>query len=335
MQDFPTAVNIYNHGKHLMNKSEILYLLKEEAWEKLAQKANARVLDVKGTHVNCRGLIEVTNICRRNCLYCGLAAQNRNAKRYKLTQAEIMDSARRAVNAGMDTIVLQGGEGAVQRKWLAEIITDITKSLKVPVTLSFGECSEKDYEFWRLAGASRYLLKHETADPLLYAKLHPGYTLADRIKCLNILKQLDYEVGDGFMVGLPGQSLESYAEDILLAQQLKAAMCGVGPFIPHHQTALASAAHGSVNLTLRILAILRLALPNANLPATTALATLAPEHGQTAGLLAGANVLMPGFTPPDSAVNYLIYDNKTRVQTLEAAQAIEKAGRTHCLRLSA
>lgn len=317
-----------------MNKSDILHLLEKEPLEALFRNAEKTLRKHKGSHVNCRGLIEFSNICRRNCLYCGLAVQNKKIRRYRLTQAEIMESAQKAAKAGVDTIVLQSGEGATHPEWLAEVITEIATTLKLPVTLSVGEWGEREYSLWRLAGASRFLLKHETASDALYSRLHPGHALKNRICCLETLASLDYEIGDGFMVGLPGQTLASYADDILLAQKLNVAMCGVGPFIPHQQTALANEASGSTGLTLRIIAILRLALPNANLPATTALATLDPQKGQIWGLKAGANVLMPSFTPEVSASSYAIYDNKHKVSVQAAISAIEEAGRTHALKLA-
>lgn len=315
-----------------MEKSEILHFLKGNDWESLRERALQTTLERKGRHVFARGLIEFSNICRRNCLYCGLRRQNSKVSRYRLGMDEIMAAAEAAACRGVDTIVLQAGEGAAEPAWLAEIIVEISQKLKLAVTLSLGECSEAHYKLWRDAGAKRYLLRHETSDPALYARLHPGFDLQDRLKCLRLLADLGYEAGGGFMVGLPGQSIESIADDIILCRELGLAMCGVGPFIAQHNTPLAQCANGSPRLALRAVALLRLALPDANLPATTALASLDPELGQTQGLLAGANVLMPSFTPPEKARSYAIYDNKNRVAAADAMRAIESAGRSHCLR---
>lgn len=316
-----------------ISKEKILKIL-DTPWQESAELARQNQLAAAGSHVFVRGLIEFSNICRRNCRYCGLRAQNGNVHRYRLTQEQILDAARQAAACGVDTIVLQSGEGACEAEWLAEIVHVITRELRLPVTLSVGECGVADYEMWRKAGASRYLLKHETADAVLYRELHPGYNLQERLDCLQTLRSVGYEIGSGFMVGLPGQSLASLASDILLCRSLHVDMCGAGPFIPQSHTPLADAAPGSAELTLRVLAALRLALPWANLPATTALATLEKVNGQTNGLLAGANVLMPSFTPSAQAADYAIYDSKNRVSAENAAKAITDAGRTHTLRVN-
>lgn len=315
----------------MSERSEILKLLRDEPADSLREKAHSVVLANKGSHVFVRGLLEFSNRCRRNCLYCGLRAQNPAISRYLLTGSEILFAAEKAVAAGADTIVLQSGEGCFDAAWLAEVVREITLRLKVPVTLSVGECAPKEYELWRKSGAVRFLLRHETSDAELYARLHPGYSLENRLGCLRVLKSLGYEVGSGFMVGLPGQSLESIADDILLCKRFDVDMAGIGPFIPQEGTALARMPKGDASLALRALAALRLAHPRVNLPATTALATLDPAHGQTAGLNWGANVLMAGFTPPGAAKNYRIYDNKRRVSMQDAAAAIEAAERTHAL----
>lgn len=315
-----------------LDRGEILRLLRATPLEEVRQRAEATLLRVKGRHVHVRGLVEFSNSCRRNCLYCGLRAANGRVRRYTLGQEEILAAARAAVDAGADTVVLQSGEGAVSAPWLAEVVREIVRVLRVPVTLSVGECRAADYALWREAGASRYLLKHETADAALYARLHPGYTLAGRVACLKLLADLGYETGSGFMIGLPGQDVESLTDDILLARDLRVAMCGAGPFLPQADTPLARCAAGTAELTLRVLSVLRLALPWANLPATTALATADPAAGQRDGLRAGANVLMPSFTPPRAAADYVIYDAKNRVGVRDAARAIEAAGRSHGLR---
>ncbi len=299
--------------------------------EELAAEAERVVLQSKGTHVLVRGLIEFSNICNRNCLYCGLRAQNKNLARYLLKLPAILDAAMQARAAGVDTIVLQSGEGACDARWLAEVVSEIRAATSLPITLSVGERKACDYELWRKAGASRYLIKHETSDENLYARLHPGHSLSQRIATLKALRELDYEIGSGFMIGLPGQSLESLASDIALCRDLHVDMCGAGPFIAQMETPLANCQSGSPDLALRVMAALRLSLPWANLPATTALATVDPASGQINGLRAGANVLMPSFTPAPYAQNYVIYDNKNRVSAAGAAAAITAAGRTHSL----
>lgn len=298
----------------------------------LREQAASVLMAARGTHVYVRGLIEFSNICRRNCLYCGLRRQNAALIRYRLSQEEILAAAADAVEQGVDTIVLQSGEGACDPAWLAEVVAELKKLEGIAVTLSVGECSTRDYALWRDAGASRYLIKHETASPALYAMLHPGHKLVERIHSLRTLADLGYQIGSGFMIGLPGQKVEDLAADIALCRILRVDMCGAGPFIPQADTPLAGEAPGSVDLTLRVLSALRIALPRAHLPATTALASLDPEKGQTAGLEAGANVLMPSFTPPKAAARYQIYDHKNRVGVAQAAQAIERAGRSHALR---
>ncbi|MBD5558028.1 MAG: [FeFe] hydrogenase H-cluster radical SAM maturase HydE [Desulfovibrio sp.] len=310
-----------------MDRADILHLLNTPDGESVRAAAGRELMRAKGTRVHVRGLIEFSNVCRRNCRYCGLRAQNRALARYTLTQAEVLEAAARAVALGVDSIVLQSGEGATDAAWLAEVVREIVTGLSVPVALCVGERPERDYALWREAGATRYLLKHETADAALYARLHPGHTLAERVGCLRVLKSLGYATGTGFMTGLPGQTVESLADDILLARELGVAMCGAGPFIPQAQTPLGEAPGGTAAQNLRVLSVLRLALPDADLPATTALASLSPG-GQAEGLRAGANVLMPSFTPEARRADYRIYDHKAPVSLADAASAIACAGRT-------
>lgn len=315
-----------------MDRAEILDLLFATPYAALRERAEKELCQRKGSHVFVRGLIEFSNICRRNCRYCGLRAQNHRLPRYTLSREEILDASVQAVRQGADTIVLQSGEYAVNPHWLADVIESIVQKLHVPVTLCVGEQPREAYALWKEAGAERYLMKHETADAALYARLHPGYTLEDRLKHLHTLRELGYEIGSGFMVGLPGQDPASLADDILLARDLRIGMCGAGPFIPQKDTPLGNSTSGSAEMTLRVLAVLRLALPWANLPATTALATVDPSKGQKDGLLAGANVLMPGFTPLKYQSSYCLYDHKNRVSMECARRTIEEAGRTHQLK---
>lgn len=293
-------------------REEVLALLQAspgEEEESLFRAADAVRRRVVGDEVHLRGVIEFSNHCRRHCLYCGIRADNRRLERYRMQPAEIVAAARRGVELGYKTIVLQSGEDPwYTRETLAEIIRSI-KEWGVAVTLCVGERPREDYACWREAGADRYLLKHETANPRLYARLHPGMHLADRLNHLRWLKELGYQVGAGNIVGLPGQTLADLADDLLLLRDLRVEMAGIGPFIPHPDTPLGQYPPGSVSLTLRVLAVARLLLPWCHLPATTALATLNPEARRLT-LLRGANVVMPNLTPARYRRNYEIYPNK-------------------------
>ncbi len=312
-----------------MQRNDILKLLFETPYAALRERADRVRAREKGDHVFVRGLIEFSNRCERNCRYCGLRSENLSLQRYRLDEAQILDAAERAVTLGVDTIVLQSGEVHEEPQCIAQVVEALRTRFSVAVTLSIGEQPTASYALWKEAGASRFLLKHETADAALYAALHPGYRLAQRVDALHRLRQSGFEIGSGFIVGVPGQRPETLADDILLARELHVDMCGAGPFIPQANTPLGLAPRGSVELSLRVMAVLRIVLPWANLPATTALASLDPVSGQREGLLAGGNVLMPGFTPAAYRENYCIYDNKHRVGMDEARQVIESAGRTH------
>lgn len=314
-----------------MNRRQILELLFRMPWPELRAAAQQQRRAAVGRHVFVRGLLEFSNLCRCNCRYCGLQRANRELRRYCLTEGQILAAARQAAAAGVDTLVLQSGEWERPPHWLTGIVRRVKAELGLAVTLSVGEVPREHYACWREAGADRFLLRHETADAALYARLHPGHRLAERLRALEWLAELGYEVGSGFLVGVPGQRPTSLADDILLVRRLGVAMCGVGPFIPQTETPLAHAPRGDVPLTLRVLAVLRLVLPTAHLPATTALASLSPADGQRQGLLAGANVLMPSFTPPACRSAYRIYDNKAQVSLAAARHAITAAGLRHRL----
>jgi len=263
-----------------------------------------------GDEVHLRGIIEFSNYCSCHCLYCGLRTENRQISRYRLTNQEILQSVQTAVNYGIKTIVLQSGEDPFYRiEDIAQLIDTIKKHFDVAITLSVGERSRPTYQIWRNAGADRYLLKHETSDPILYQKLRPGKNLQDRIGCLMDLKELGYQVGSGNMVGLPGQTLESLTNDVLLLKKLNVEMAGIGPFLPHPNTPLGHYPAGSLAQTLKILAISRIVLPSIHLPATTALNTL-NDSARCLALKSGANVVMPNFTPLSVRALYLIYPQK-------------------------
>ena len=259
-----------------------------------------------------RGLIEFTNYCRNNCYYCGIRKSNHNAQRYRLTKEVILECCDQGYTLGFRTFVLQGGEDPYYTdEKMADIIRTIREKYKdCAITLSIGEKSYESYRLFREAGADRYLLRHETANDAHYRKLHPGQmSLANRKQCLYELKELGYQVGAGFMVGSPGQTLDCLAEDLVFLQKLEPQMVGIGPFIPHHDTVFANKSAGSVDLTLFLLSVIRIMLPKVLLPATTALGTMDPR-GREKGLSVGANVVMPNLSPVMNRKKYDLYDNK-------------------------
>ncbi|MDI7245931.1 MAG: [FeFe] hydrogenase H-cluster radical SAM maturase HydE [Bacillota bacterium] len=260
-----------------------------------------------GDAVHLRGIIEFSNYCVRNCVYCGLRRDNRRLVRYRMSVDEIVQVSARAAAAGYRTIVLQSGDDLHYRaEDIARMVEGIKQAVDVAVTLSVGERSRQEYAIMRRAGADRFLLKHETADPGLYSRLHPGMTLEGRLECLAHLRGLGFQVGSGNIVGLPGQTARTLAKDIMLLRSLDVEMAGIGPFIPHPDTPLASRPPGDLSMSLRTLAVARLVLPLAHLPATTALATLHPD-GRRMGLECGANVVMPNVTPLEFRRLYEIY----------------------------
>ncbi len=263
-----------------------------------------------GSDVHLRGLIEFSSYCRKDCAYCGLRRTNRVAQRYRLDIDAIVATAREAEALGYRSVVLQSGEDV----WftparLEAAIRDIKESTDLAIALSVGERDRETYQRWFDAGADRYLLRIETTDPALFAALHPDDDLAARMACLYALRDIGYQLGTGVMVGLPGQTPEMLARDVIWMHDLGAEMIGVGPFIPHPGTPLADAAGGTVEGTLRLVAVLRLVFPHAHLPATTAMGTLHPL-GRERALEAGANVMMPNVTPTEIRPKYEIYPGK-------------------------
>ncbi len=276
------------------------------AFYRLADAVRARVA---GEEVHLRGIIEFSNYCRNHCYYCGLRADNAKLHRYRLLPEDIIAAARHGAELGYGTVVLQSGEDLwYTAPMLADVIRAI-KKLGIAVTLCVGERPREDYALWREAGADRFLLKHETANEELYARLHPGMSWQQRRQCLDWLRELGYQVGSGNIIGLPGQSLADLADDLLLLRQLDVEMAGLGPFIPHPDTPLGGEPAGSVELTYRVVAAARLVVPYAHLPATTALGTLA-ANGRQLALARGANVIMPNITPTEYRADYQIYPNK-------------------------
>lgn len=272
-----------------------------------ADRVRARVM---GDGVHLRGLIEFSNICRMDCCYCGIRRSNRHVRRYRMTPEEIVAAAQGAWRLGYGSVVLQSGEGdALDPEELAGVVRQIKATTPLAVTLSVGERTREEYALWRQAGADRFLLRHETADPELFARLRPGRRLEQRIQCLLWLRELGYQVGSGFMVGLPGQTVGTLADDILLLKRLNVEMAGIGPFIPAPHTPLADAAPGTVEQTLNAVACVRLTIQDAHVPATTALGSIHPRGRQLA-LACGANVIMPNVTPGKYREHYQLYPNK-------------------------
>ena len=263
-----------------------------------------------GDGVFLRGIIEFSNICRMDCHYCGIRRSNHSIERYRMPVDVIVATAERAYKLGYGSVVLQSGEGdALPPLELAEAIMRIKEQTPMAITLSVGERTREEYALWKRAGADRFLLRHETCDPSLFAAIRPGRKLSERIQCLLDLRELGYQVGSGFMVGLPGQSVDSIAGDICLLRELHVEMAGIGPFIPSPGTPLEHAEGGTVDLTLKAVACTRLAIPDAHLPATTALGSIHPRGRQLA-LHCGANIIMPNVTPASFRQNYQLYPNK-------------------------
>ncbi|MDE5717459.1 MAG: [FeFe] hydrogenase H-cluster radical SAM maturase HydE [Lachnospiraceae bacterium] len=265
-----------------------------------------------GTDVYIRGLIEISSYCKSDCLYCGIRRSNGNTARYRLSEEEILACCERGYKLGFRTFVLQGGEDSYHTTQRVErVVSDIKE--KYPdcaVTLSLGERPREDYEIWYRAGADRYLLRHETASRSHYEKLHPpAQTYEHRMECLRDLKQIGYQTGAGFMVGSPFQGTEELIADMRFLREFQPQMVGIGPFIPHHDTSFAAYPAGSLMRTLIMVALTRLTLPKALIPATTALGTIHPQ-GRELGLKAGANVVMPNLSPTDVRGRYSLYDNK-------------------------
>ena len=287
-------------------KEKLTEILKAEDFTKWYEQADALRREMKGDYVEIRALLEFSNYCRCDCTYCGLRAGNGKCTRYRMEPEEMVETARAAWAVGYQTIVLQSGEDVTySREVLGEVVREIS-GLGMTVTLSCGERSEDTYAFWKECGAKRYLMKQETADAELYAQLHPGHRLASRVEKLKILKRLGYEIGSGFMIGLPGQTEETIAQDLLLLRELGCDMAGIGPFIPHPGTPLGAESAGSIAMTMRAVAMARILLPESNLPATTALHVL-EKNGRSTVFERGANVVMQKVTPKAYQKYYEIY----------------------------
>ncbi len=292
-----------------MEKEKIIEYLKSDGVA-LFQLADKKRKESVGDEVHLRGLIEFSNICKNNCFYCGIRAENSFVERYKLTKEEIIKTAKLGSEIGYKTIVLQSGEGNfINEKELCEIIEEI-KKLDLALTLSIGEKTYDEYKAYKNAGADRFLLRIETTDKELYKKFHPNMNFENRVECLYNLKELGYETGTGSLVGLPNQTFESLADDVLFFKKLDADMIGIGPFIPHPNTPLKNEVNqNAFDLALKLMAIVRLEMPNINIPATTAMEALNP-NGRIIALQSGANVVMPNITNIDCKKKYELYPNK-------------------------
>lgn len=319
---------LYARGE--LSKVELVDLLEHmdvETRKELFRLARLRREQAYGNKVYLRGLIEFSSYCRRNCLYCGLRAGNREAERYRLSPEEILECCREGYELGFRTFVLQSGEDPwYTADLLASLIRDIKGGFPdAAITLSIGEREAGTYRLLYEAGADRFLMRHETASRRLYQELHPLMSFDHRRQCLETLQSIGYQVGAGFMVGLPGQTAEDLAEDLIYLLALNPDMIGIGPFIPHDKTPLAQAKAGSLEDTLVMVALARLFLPEALIPATTALGTLHPQ-GRELALKAGANVVMPNLSPVAVRKKYALYNNKI-------CTGDESAQCRHCLEL--
>ena len=325
MDNLPRLIDRLEQNQ-VLNKEDFIRLIEKhtpDTDEYLFQKADRLRQENYGNEIYIRGLIELTNYCKNDCIYCGIRRSNRNAQRYRLEPEDIMECCRTGYELGFRTFVLQGGEdGWYTDEKVCQILTAIKKDYPdCAVTLSLGERSRESYQAWFDAGADRYLLRHETATPEHYAKLHPPeLSLARRMECLHNLKEIGYQTGCGFMVGSPFQTAHHLAQDLLYIHELQPQMVGIGPFIPHHDTPFSKKPAGTVEDTLFYLAIILLMLPKVPLPATTALGTIDP-NGREKGVHAGANVIMPNLSPLSVRKKYMLYDNKISTGE-EAAESV-------------
>lgn len=322
-----------------LSRNELITLIQENIKQmdpKLQEAAFRTRQKYYDKNVFFRGLIEVSNYCKNNCYYCGIRRDNLSAHRYRLDKQDILDCCKSGYDLGFKTFVLQGGEDGY---YTDEKVVDIVQSIKgaypdSAITLSLGEKPYETYQKYYKAGADRYLLRHETATEQHYGILHPKeMTFKKRKQCLYDLKEIGFQVGAGFMVGSPNQTIENMADDLLFLKQLDPHMVGIGPFIPHHDTVFAKETSGTLEATLLMLALTRLLLPKVLLPATTALGTIDPL-GREMGLKAGANVVMPNLSPKDVRKDYSLYDDKVSsgdeaAESMKAiADKIIKAGFT-------
>ena len=315
-------------NKNLSDEQFKLLLETDTYKEDLFKQADIVRQQVYGKDVYLRGLIEFTNYCKNGCYYCGINCTNKNIQRYRLTKEEILECCKQGYELGYRTFVLQGGEDPFfTDDIICDIVSEIRQNYKdCAITLSIGEKSKESYLAYFKAGANRFLLRHETANEEHYKKLHPeSLSLKNRKQCLFNLKEIGYQVGSGFMVGSPYQTIENIIEDFRFLQELKPDMIGIGPFIPAQNTKFEKFEHGKLNLTLKIISILRLLFPYALIPSTTALGTISP-NGRELGLKSGANVVMPNLSPSKYRNLYTLYDDKicTNEEAAECRVCLER-----------
>lgn len=316
-----------------LSQSEYLTILSnstEDDVKEITKMSRTVTDDVFGRKIYTRGLIEISNICKNDCLYCGIRKSNPHVNRYRLSKEQILKCCAIGYEQGHRTFVLQGGEDPF---FSDDIMVDSISSIKskfsdCAITLSLGERSKDSYKAMKIAGADRYLLRHETICKKHYELLHPTEMSFDnRIECLNNLKDVGYQTGTGIMVGSPFQTLEMVAEDLHFIQNFQPEMVGLGPFLPHSQTPFKDEKKGNLELTLLLISLLRLMNKNLLIPATTSLATLDPQ-GRELGILAGANVIMPNISPMEERSKYLLYDNKVSFGEQELETSLKKLGFT-------
>ncbi len=318
---------IENRSLSLSEYEQLVLSFDEETAEILRNEAVRIRKEVYGNSVYIRGLIEISNICKNDCYYCGIRKSNSNCQRYRLTAEEILSCCDYGYKSGFRTFVLQGGEdGFFTDGYLCSLVEEIKQRYPdCAVTLSLGERSRESYQKLFDSGADRYLLRHETADKDHYSLLHPGnLTLENRMKCLSDLKEIGFQVGCGFMVGSPYQTASTIAKDLKFIEQFKPDMCGIGPFIPHRDTPFKNEKAGTAELTCYLLSIIRIIHPTVLLPSTTALGTIM-ENGREKGILSGANVVMPNLSPVSSRNKYELYNNKlnTGAESAEKLQELK------------
>lgn len=313
MSDVFTLIDTLEKN-HSLSLDEYEYLISSQSFQTMeyaSRKANILRQSVYQKEIFVRGLIEVGNVCRNDCFYCGIRKSNRNVDRYILTKEQILACCQDGYELGFRTFVIQGGEGIYSVDFVCDLVSSIHALYPdCAITLSLGEEEKSVYQKWFDAGASRYLLRHETADKNHYEKLHPSnMSFEHRMQCLYDLKDIGYQVGCGFMVGSPYQTSYTLAKDLKFIEEFKPDMCGIGPFITQKDTPFKEFANGTLEQTIYLLSLIRLIQPNVLLPATTALGTISPM-GRERGILSGANVVMPNLSPGQVRLKYALYDNK-------------------------
>lgn len=311
-------------NKSELSRDDIIYLLNlsdKNDIQMLFNKADEVRKKFCGDEVHLRGIIEFSNFCEQNCVYCGLRKSNNQLERYRMSVDEIIETSKKIYSAGIKTVVLQSGEDSHYTKDdITKIIKSIKQSCSVAITLSLGERSFDEYDEWISAGADRYLLKHETANEKLYSALHSKQKLSERVAHIKYLKSIGFQAGSGNIIGFPGQTIADIADDIILCKELDCDMCSFSPFIPSPETPMKNVPPADLTLTLKTMAVARIVLKNVHIPATTALSTLTAE-GRKLGLTVGANVIMPNFTPDQYKDKYRIYANK---KTYDPIQYVEE-----------